>query len=150
MAIGILGRLAWAVKQKTHAGIAAELGVTRPTVTRYLSGIRDIPQWRVSQIEKMYERTQYEIMRTRGLSPEAASRYRGLVPDSFDNWTDRLEGLKEKWTEGHVAARLRRENIDLDTLTSNDLSDLYEEEYDKLTGGIDRSNNDIEDLEGSP
>ena len=95
----------------------------------------------------MYERTQYEIMRTRGLSPESASRYRGLSPDTFDTWTGRLEDIKVKWTEGHLAARLRREELELEDLEAGQLEAMYDEEYDKLTEGIDRSNANVEDLD---
>lgn len=150
MPVPVLTQLAWAVKQKMHAGIAGELGITRATVTRYLSGIRAIPQWRFTQIARMYERTQYEIMRTRGLSPESASKYRGLVPDTFDKWVDRLEDIKVKWTGGHTAARLRREDLDLDVLTPDEFQAIYDGEYDALTEDIDESGSDIEDLEGSP
>lgn len=150
MPVGVLAKLSWSVGQKMHAGVASELGVSRATVTRYLTGIREIPEFRLSQIERMYERTQYEIMRTRGLSPEASTRYRGLIPNSFDGWVDRLETLKEKWAEGHLAARLRREDLDLDDLTADQLQAMYDEEYDRLTDDIDQSNDDIEELEGSP
>ncbi len=150
MAVGILSKLSWSVGQKMHAGIAEELGVTRATVTRYLSGIREIPEWRLSQIERMYERTQYEVLRTRGLAPNVAAKYRGLVPDAFDAWVDRLEDLKVKWTEGYLAARLRREGLDLDALSPDQLTAMYDEEYDKLTAGIDQAGSDIEELEGSP
>jgi len=150
MAVAILAKLRWSVGQKMHAGVAGELGVSRATVTRYLTGIREIPEWRYSQIERMYERTQYEIMRVRGLAPESAVKYRGLMPDTFDTWTGRLEDLKVKWSEGHLAARLRREDIDFEDLTSDELQALYDEEYDKLTDAIDESGSDVEDLEGSP
>ncbi len=150
MAIGVLSKLAWSVKQKMHAGIATELGVTRATVTRYLSGIREIPTWRLSQIERMYERTQYEILRTRGLAPDIATKYRGLLPDTFDTWVDRLETLKEKWAEGHTAARLRREDLDIADLLPGELEGIYDEEFDRITHSIDESGSDIEELEGSP
>lgn len=150
MAVGILSKLVWSVKQRMHEGVADMMGVTRPTVTRYLTGIREIPEWRYSQIERQYEKIQYEVMRTRGLSPEAASRYRGLAPETYDNWVDRLEDLKVKWAEGHTAARLRREDLDFEDLTTGELQAIYDEEYDRLTEDIDQSNSDIADLEGSP
>lgn len=150
MAVAVLSKLAWSVGQKMHAGVAIELGISRATVTRYLTGIREIPSWRLSSIERMYERTQYEILRTRGLAPQAATRYRGLLPERFDAWTTRLEGLKTKWSEGHLAARLRREDLDITDLTADELQALYDEEYDKLSDAIDESGSDIEELEGSP
>jgi len=133
-----------------HAGVAEELGVSRATVTRYLTGIREIPEFRITQIDRMYERTQYEILRTRGLAPETATKYRGLVPDTFDTWVSDLEDMKVKWAEGHTAARLRREDLDIDELGSEGLDAIYDEEYDKLTDAIDESGHDIEELEGSP
>ena len=150
MALPILPMLAWSVGQKMHAGIALELGVSRATVTRYLSGIRAVPTWRYTQISRMYERMQYEVLRTRGLAPNVAARYRGLTPDTFDTWVERLEDLKVKWTEGHTAARLRREELDLEDLTTDQLQGIYDEEYDKLTDAIDKRGSDIEELEGSP
>lgn len=147
MAISTLARLSWAVGQKMHAGVARDLGVTRATVTRYLSGIRQIPQWRLSQIDRMYERTQYEVLRTRGLAPEAAARYRGLAPDTFDGWVDRLEDIKDKFAAGHTAARLRREQLDIEDLGPEGLQTIFDEEYDKLADTLDDTGSDIEELE---
>ena len=147
MAIAVLSKLGWSVGQKTQAGIAAELNVSSATVSRYLTGIREIPQWRFSQIERMYERTQYEIVRFRGLAPDAASKYRGLLPDTFDSWIEKLEDLKVKWSEGHTASRLVREDIDLADLAPGELDDIYDEEYDKLTQSIDQTGKDIGELE---
>jgi len=113
MAIPILDKLQWLSGYMTHAAIAQELGVSRPTVTRYLSGERRIPTARFEEISKLYNRTQYRVMVEEGLAPEAAAKYRGLSPETFEAWHKSLVEKKEYFTEGRMAARLYREELSM-------------------------------------
>jgi len=150
MAIPILDKLQWLSGYMTHAAIAQELGVSRPTVTRYLSGERTIPVARFEEISKLYNRTQYRVMTEEGLAPEAAAKYRGLSPETFETWHESLTDIKEKYTGGHVAARLYREGLDITEMTPDELQRIWDEEYARLEDELYESGDDIEEFETSP
>jgi len=139
--------LSWLASTRSHAEAAEMLGVTRATVTRYLTGIREIPTYRFTAIQRVYERTQYEQFRTRGLSPKAAAKYRGISPEATDRWLDRLETVADKWATGVASSRAKKLGKDWETLTYEEKESLLWEADAKVREGMERSPSDIGDFE---
>jgi len=147
MAIGVLSKLSWSADYLTHSGVARQLGVTRPTVTRYLTGIREIPEWRLHQIDLMYNRTQYGQFRIRGLSPQTAARYRGLSPEASTTWIDRLETVVDKFAGGVAKSRAKGAGLDWDEMSESE-RDYWMYDADRaVREGLERSPEDIESFE---
>lgn len=145
--LGFLSRLSWVVRTKTELGAARELGVSQPTISRYLTGLIDIPDWRLPMIDRMYERTQYEQFRARGLSPEIAAGYRGILPETTDMWLSRMESIVDTFTRGMVINRALGEGIDFMDMTEEEIEDYMWRAESDMRDALDESGKDIEDFE---
>jgi len=143
-------RLTWATGFKTQEAIASELGVTRATVTRYISGVRDIPLERYEQLERMYERTVYVEMRERGLSPEAASKYRSLTPDTVDLWATRLEDAIQYNALGTASSYARRVGLNWEDIPEDIQEEWLKVAEEHQREGLEYSGDDIEEYSESP
>lgn len=150
MPIPIISRVTWLIKEIGTGNVADVTGVTTRAVSYWQTGERTPTLEHQSILERFYESTQYSLMRDRGLSVEAASKYRGLYPDTYDIWTSRLEDIETKFTGGHVLSTLQRQGLSIADLSEQEYADIWSDEYDKLLDEIDESGDDIEQLEGSP
>jgi len=150
MAIPFISRTIWLTRRIGTGTVAAAIGVSTRAVDYWMRAERSPTSVHVSAIERLYERTQYARMTARGLAPLSATKYRGLYPETFDIWEDRLSATLDKFTSGHVGARLSREGLTVDDLTRQQFQDMWEEEYERLLSEVDESGDDIEELEASP
>jgi len=146
----IIERLTWTAGYKTHASIASELGVSRATITRYITGIRTPPIARFQQLERMYERTVYDSFRLRGLAPQASAKYRSLKPSSVDLWSERLEDTISYRSQGTAMVRVSKKGLEWAELTDEEQQAYYDEAEETQRDALERSEDDIEEYVESP
>jgi len=98
----------------------------------------------------MYERTVYVNMRERGLSSEAASKYRSLTPDTVDLWSERLEDTISYRGLGTAVQRARKDGFEWAELSDEDMQRYYDEGEDVQRESLEDSGDDIEEYVESP
>jgi len=140
-------RLAFVQRIMGTEAIGTELGVTGRAVRYWLRGERGISATHFKTIERLYERSQYTIMRQSGLSPIQASKYRGLYPDTFDIWKDKIDTLVNKWKGRAIIDRLIKEDRGWDDLTDEEKDEYDWDAQEQIRDEIERSDKDIEGLE---
>lgn len=150
MPIPIVSRVSWLTKTIPARYIAEVVGVSARAVSYWATGERFPMPINVRALERLYERAQYATMRSMGIAPVPASKYRGLYPETFDLWTDRLQSTLDKYTSGHVEARMVREGKTIADYTGKEFADMWGEEYEKLLADVEESGDDIDELIASP
>ena len=150
MPIPIISRVSWIAKTIGTGAMASAIGVTSRAVNYWMTGERIPMPVHLQSLERLYERSQYASMRFRGIAPIPASKYRGLYPETFDLWTSRLDDTLDKYTSGHVGARMAREGKTVADYTRAELQTMWDEEYERLLADVDESGDDIEELIESP
>ena len=142
-----LDKLTFTRRYTSLANLGRELGVTGRAVGYWTTGERMPTMAHRAGIDRMYERFQYSDMTGRGLAPQAAAKYRGLTPDTFDLWTERLESTVKTMRTNRVIRYLDREGIDADSLTSNEIRDLLSYYDEGSREALDEFGGDIEEAE---
>lgn len=150
MPIPIISRASWLTRVIGTKVVADVVGVSTRAVSYWTTGERIPMPIHLKSLERLYERSQYASMRVRGIAPIPATKYRGLYPETFDLWTSRLDDTLDKYTSGHVGARIAREGKDIVTMTRREFEEMWEEEYERLLADVDESGDDIDELIASP
>lgn len=140
-------RLAFTQRIMPTEAIGRELGVSGRAVRYWLTGERGIAAKHLQPIQRLYERTQYGIMRQSGLSATQSAKYRGLYPDTFDIWKGKLDDLVYKWRGRAILTRLHKAEIEWDDLTEDEKDEWLMDVDQQVRDEIDQSDKGIDDLE---
>lgn len=147
MPIPIVARTDWLTRVVGTGTVARELGVSTRTIGYWRTGERVPSLAHQSGLARVYDRTQYSAMRGIGLAPIPAAKYRGLYPDTFTTYFNRINDVVESIKTNRAVNYLVREGIDPMRVSKGYL-DMLVDSYDAgARAAIDEFGGDVEESE---
>jgi hypothetical protein len=131
-----LRQLFYVAETQSFASIARSTGIPYRTVLAMRSGKIDLSSTFKNSLRNMYQRTAYGRLRNIGFSASESRRWSWYRPERVVVHEASLKYKIGELTTGAVAAKLRAKGL---PTTEGTVSDLFDQMYEKVKEGIQRS-----------
>jgi len=129
-------QLSYIAEKQSYAAIARSTGIPYRTVLAMREGKIKIASEFKKSIRNMYQRESYGRLKETGFSSSQARRWSWYKPERVVVQTHSLRYKIGELATGALAGKLKKEGLDI---TKINVNDLFDEMYNKVKRGIQRS-----------